>query len=262
MDLAAAARAGISFFTHKYTEGVTTRHHPAAAMNAAKAAGIPFLAGYVVPRTPDKSGTRTVAKQADYLLAYADAQTPWWRTFPGWFWQVDTEQWSYDKVDAGVGAAMCAELRRRTGKATIHYAPRWAYGDGVPGDDPLWASSYVSGSGDFKTLAAKVTASRWTSYSGRTPAILQYTSSATLGRQPTCDANLFRGNLDDFARLIGGTAPAGGSLLEAVEGDPMFIGLITGERWAVGPAGPVLVTWDEWKASFGESKAAWPPVLI
>lgn len=204
MDMAAAASAGISFFTHKYTESTSTKHHPQAAMNGARAAGIPFLAAYVVPRSPGPS----VAAQAAYLIAYADQVTPWWRTFPGWFWQVDTEHWSYDKVSPAVGAAMCAELRKRTGKATIHYAPRWAYGEGVPGTDPLWASSYVPGSGDFRTLAGKVTDARWAAYSGRTPAILQYSSSATIGRQPTCDANLFRGSRDDFARLIGGTAPA------------------------------------------------------
>jgi hypothetical protein len=204
MDMAAARAAGIDFFTHKYTESTSTKHHPAAAMNAARAAGIPFLAAYVVPRTPGPS----VAAQAAYLIAYADQVTPWWRTFPGWFWQVDTEKWTYDSVSAATGAAMCAELRKRTGKATIHYAPKWAYGDDVPQPDPLWASNYVSGSGDFRTLAGKITSAKWAAYSGRTPTILQYSSSATIGRQPTCDANLFRGTLADFAQLIGGVAPA------------------------------------------------------
>lgn len=63
---------------------------------------------------------------------------------------------------------------------------------------------------------------------------------------------------DPIARL------RGGARLEAVEGDDvMYIGLATGERWAVGPSGPVLITWDEWVASFGEKdKTKWPPVLI
>jgi hypothetical protein len=258
MDLGAAARAGISFFTHKYTEGTSTKHHPAAAMNAARAAGIPFLGAYMVPRTPGPS----IANQVDYLIRYADAQTPWWRDFPGWFWQMDTEHWSYDKVSGSTGAAACRELERRTGKQVIHYAPNWAYGNDIPGDQPLWASSYVTGAGDFKALASKVAASRWAAYSGRTPAILQYSSSATIGRQPTCDANLFRGDLDGFARLIGSTSSSSGSALEAVEGATMFVGLASGERWAVGPSGPVLITWPEWTASFTEDKAKWPPVLI
>jgi hypothetical protein len=213
----------------------------------------------MVPRTPGPS----IAAQVSYLIAYADQVTPWWRTFPGWFWQMDTEHWTYDKVSGSTGAAACAELRRRTGKQVLHYAPQWAYGNGIPGSDPLWASHYVSGSGDFKALASKVGSSLWAAYSGRTPAILQYSSSATIGRQSGCDANLFRGSLDDFARLIGSTSPSSGSVLEAVEGDTtMYVGLVTGERWAVGPSGPVLITWDEWKASFTEDKAKWPPVLI
>jgi hypothetical protein len=222
MDMAAAAKAGIAFFTHKYTESTSTKHHPQAAMNGARAAGIPFLGAYAVPRTPGPS----IASQAAYLIAYADQVTPWWRTFPGWFWQVDTEHWSYDKVSAATGAAMCAELRKRTGKQTIHYAPQWAYGNTVPGPDPLWASSYVSGSGDFKTLAAKITSGKWAAYSGRTPAILQYSSSATIGRQPTCDANLFRGSTADFARLIGASTPAAapvrkeGSMIRLILNDP------------------------------------------
>lgn len=254
MDLAAAARAGISFFTHKYTEGTTVRHHPAGPMTAARAAGIPFLGGYMVPRS-----TPSIAAQVSYLLAYAEVQTPWWHEHPGWFWQVDTEHWSYDTVSGSIGAAACAELRRRTGRAVLHYAPQWAYGDGIPGREPLWASHYVSGSGDFKALAAKVTTSHWGAYSGRTPAILQYSSSAVIAGQPSCDVNLFRGTAADFARLIG-VATASSAPLP--EGDPMYIGLATGERYAVGPAGPVLIDWDEWKASFGEAKSGWPQVLI
>jgi hypothetical protein len=42
------------------------------------------------------------------------------------------------------------------------------------------------------------------------PAILQFTSSATIGRQSGCDANAFRGARADFARLIGSTtSPTG-----------------------------------------------------
>lgn len=42
----------------------------------------------------------------------------------------------------------------------------------------------------------------------------------------------------------------------------MIIGLVTGERFVIGPAGPVLITWDEWVTSFTEQKSAWPPVLL
>jgi hypothetical protein len=67
---------------------------------------------------------------------------------------------------------------------------------------------------------------------------------------------------DPIARLRGGSA--GAAALEAAEGDVMYIGLATGERFAVGPSGPVLISWDEWVASFGDAKnkGNWPPVLI
>ncbi|HEY3718363.1 MAG TPA: GH25 family lysozyme [Jatrophihabitantaceae bacterium] len=58
----------------------------------------------------------------------------------------------------------------------------------------LWASSYVGGSGDFKTLYPGDGASQWGAYDGITPTILQYTSSATIAGQHTCDANAIRVN--------------------------------------------------------------------
>src|SRR3569833_2782358 len=240
MELGAAARAGISIFTHKATEGTSTKHHPGPALNAAKAAGIPFLGVYMVPRTPGPS----IAAQVSYLLAWLDCQAPWWKSFPGWFFQVDTEHWSYDKVSGATGAAASAEIRRRTGKQVIHYAPKWAYANWIPGTDPLWASHYVSGSGDFKPLAAKVTSSLWDAYSGRTPVILQYSSSATIGRQPTCDANVFRGTADDFARLIN-AAPSAPAAAPMLDGEIMFVGSPDGSWYAVVPSGPVLIALEE-----------------
>jgi hypothetical protein len=223
MDLAAAKAAGISGFTHKLTEGTTTQHkHGGVALARARDAGVSFLGGYMVPRTPGNGGNGAVSAQVDYLLAWAGQLVPWWRSFPGWFWQMDTEHWSYDHVSAATGHQAAQLLAQRTGKKVLHYAPEWAYGNSVPAGEPLWASNYISGSGDFRTLAARVPASKWAAYSGRTPAILQYTSSATIGRQPRCDANAFRGTADDFARLIG-AAPASASSAAATQEVEMLI---------------------------------------
>src|SRR5262249_55808726 len=49
----------------------------------------------------------------------------------------------------------------------------------------------------------------WGSYSGQTPAIVQYTSSATIAGRTTCDANAFRGTIDQLLTLIGGDTVAG-----------------------------------------------------
>ena len=199
MDLAAARAAGIDFFTHKATEATSTRHkHYGEALNRARAAGIPFLGAYHVVRS-----SPSVANQVDYLLKYANEVTSWWPEHPGWFWQCDLEKWSYDSVPPARGVDFCVALAKKTNRAVLLYAPKWAYADSIGGQAPLWASSYVSGAGQFKALYPGNASSRWGAYSGRTPVILQYSSSATIGRQPTCDANAFRGTIAEFAALIG-----------------------------------------------------------
>jgi hypothetical protein len=198
MDLGAAARAGISFFTHKITEGNSTVHTQCgAALQRARDAGIPFLGVYHVPR----SGP-SVAAQRDYFMSKLNSLVPWWKSFPGFFVQVDTEKWDYDAVSAARGHDVCVALASATGRKVVHYAPEWAYGNGIPGNEPLWASNYVGG-GNFRSIYPGDNSSRWHAYSGRTPAILQYSATATIGSQSNCDANAFRGSVDDFARLIG-----------------------------------------------------------
>jgi hypothetical protein len=84
----------------------------------------------------------------------------------------------------------------------VVYAPKWVYGDSLAGlSYPLWASSYVAGSGGFKALYPGDASSRWAAYSGQKPAILQYSSSATIGGQTTSDANAYRGTLAELLRL-------------------------------------------------------------
>jgi hypothetical protein len=121
---------------------------------------------------------------------------------------MDTEKWSYDNVSASIGHQAAQLIKQRTGKTVIHYAPKWAYGDAVPGGEPLWASAYVAGSGPYRALYPGDGSSRWGAYSGRAPAILQYSSNARIGSQNTCDANAFRGTEEDFRKLIGGTSVA------------------------------------------------------
>lgn len=209
MDLGAAYRDGIRFFTHKATEGTRVIHrHYGEALNRARAAGIEFLGAYVVPRTPGNNGHGSVQAQVDFFLKYLDAHTPWWRTFPGFMLQVDSEHWGYDNVSGATGAAMCAELGRRVGTFRIHYAPKWSYGDSIPGPDPLWASNYGG-----NPVAHYLEAYRrgggdnhpgWGKYSGRTPTVLQYGSKTRIGSQSTCDANAFRGSIEEFRAMVTG----------------------------------------------------------
>jgi GH25 family lysozyme M1 (1,4-beta-N-acetylmuramidase) len=211
MDISSMARDGIAFLTHKATEGTKVQHvHYGEALRRATQAGIDLVGAYVVPRTPGNNGHGSVVQQVTYLLNYVDAQTPWWRQWPGFFFQVDTEHWGYDDVSPAIGAQMCAELKARTGRFVIHYAPRWAYDNTIGGDDPLWASSYGTNPAvPYRDAYPGDASSGWAPYSGRTPTFLQYGSKLTIGSQPTCDGNAFRGTLDELRALITGGTMAG-----------------------------------------------------
>jgi hypothetical protein len=222
MDVGAAVRDGIVFFTHKATEGTRIQHvHYGEALNRARAAGVPCLGAYMIPRTPGNNGHGPIAQQVSYFLAYLNAQTPWWRSTPQFFIQVDTEHWGYDDVAPQYGVEACALLRGQTGKWVIHYAPRWAYGDTIPGNDPLWASSYGTNPAvPYRQAYPGDNSSGWTPYSGRVPTFLQYGSRLTIGSQSGCDANAFRGTLDQLRVLIIGGDPV------ALGSDPDGIYLI------------------------------------
>lgn len=214
--ITAAAKEGISFFTHKVTEGTRTVHTRAGEkFKAAKAADIPFIGAYIVPRTPGNNGHGGVTQQVEFALAETTKQFPGWATLPGWFWQVDLEHWSdqngpYDLVPPWVGLEMCEQLEKRTTKSAVLYAPNWCYGGTIGGGDPLWSSDYGPNAIDnFKDLyeaRGGDTGRGWVEYSGRVPAIWQFGSRAVIGGQQTCDANAFRGTVEDFAKLI--NAPA------------------------------------------------------
>lgn len=143
---------------------------------------------------------------ADAFLARLDGQCPGWRSGP-FILQLDCEIWNDGAVPAPTKGQIkaCADrlVAKTSGLRPIVYAPRWVYGDDLEGlKYPLWASSYVTGSGTASQLYPGDSSSRWGAYSGQTPAILQFTSSATIAGQTTCDANAFRGTLADLTALL------------------------------------------------------------
>lgn len=205
--VARAAGEGISFFTHKITEGTKTVHdHCGEMLRAAVAAKIPFVGAYVVPRTPGNNGHGDVKAQVAFAIQQLDKQFPEWRTLPGFFIQVDLEKWEYDAVSPATGVAMVDEFTRIMGRRPVLYAPRWAYADTIGGIAPLWASNYGQNLAlPFKELYERRggdSGAGFDEYSGRIPAIWQYGSKAVIGGQHTCDANAFRGTEADFAALI------------------------------------------------------------
>lgn len=214
-NVAAAAKEGIRLFTHKITEGTKTVHIRAGAMvKAAVDAGIPFVGFYVVTRTPGNNGHGSVSAQVDFAIREANKQFPAWKSTPGFFWQVDLEHWSYDKVAPKHGNEMCRLFEERTGKKTVLYAPRWAYGDSIPGKTPLWASNYANPQtpADFKTMWSRAPKPHpgFAAYSGRKPIVLQYTDRARIGGQHTCDANVIDMTEAEFAAFVGGSASSSG----------------------------------------------------
>lgn len=201
MDVGAAARDGIQFFTHKATEGTSLRHaHYGAALTRARDAGIPVLGAYHVVRS-----LGSLADQVKAYTAYLDEATPWWRSWPHWICQVDLELWPYDKVAGATGTAFADMLAQATGKTVVIYASKGQYGNSLGGSRPLWNAAYPSSTaGHYRELYPGDSGTGWQSYSGRVPIFWQYTSSATIGGQHGCDANAFRGTLDQLLTLTGG----------------------------------------------------------
>lgn len=103
------------------------------------------------------------------------------------------------------------ELRRRyPGHPVGGYAPHWyTGGEDLSFFDWLWASEYVSGSGDPGMLYKSVPATWWAPYGGRAPLLLQFTASATIaGIGGPCDCSAFNGTAAQLAAQILPARPA------------------------------------------------------
>jgi hypothetical protein len=199
-SIGSAVKDGIVFLTHK-AGGDAVDSELDDWWSGVKNLGDSVLLGAYWVLYPGTPVTR-----ADQFLARLDASCPGWRNRP-WILQVDCERWGggADTVPSKSEiAAFCDRLVAKMPKLRpIVYAPKWVYGDKLDGlGYPLWASSYVSGSGSFKALYPGDSSSKWAAYSGQTPAILQYSSKATIGGQATSDANAFRGTLAQLTALV------------------------------------------------------------
>jgi GH25 family lysozyme M1 (1,4-beta-N-acetylmuramidase) len=211
MNLTAAKADGITWFTHKATESTNVAHaHVGEALDRARSAGIEFLGAYHVVRS-----SPSVQSQVNYFLSYLDQQVPWWRTFPGFMLQVDLELWSYDQVSAATGIAFADVLQAAQPKRVLTYASRGMYGNSLTGlSTPLWNAAYGTDPAiGYRQAYPGDGGAGWAAYSGQTPVMWQYGSRTTIGTQPGCDANAYRGSLDDLRQLITGSAtpPSGGA---------------------------------------------------
>lgn len=199
VDTFKRARAeGIVAFTHKISEGVSYVD-PLGIQNLTNArdAGFELIGGYHVVRSSDVGG------QVDNAMRSAP---PWWRDFPGWFGQIDLELWDYDKVPAATGIDFGHAWRDAMARTVVMYASRGQYGDQLtPWDGEFWNADYPSSrQAPFKDMYPGDGYKGWAPYSGKTPALLQYASTATIAGLTTCDANAFRGTLEQLRALLSG----------------------------------------------------------
>lgn len=145
------------------------------------------------------------ASRAEQFLARLDSQCPGWRDRP-FILQADCEKWNGDPATVPSVAevnAFCDRLVDRAPRLRpIGYLPDWVYGDISGFRYPLWSSKYVAGSGSFKSLYPGDNSAKWAAYGGKSPSVLQYSSSATIGGQTTCDANAYRGTLAELTKLL------------------------------------------------------------
>lgn len=191
---------GFAFATHK-AGGDANDAEIAAWWDAVKGKRGSLLLGAYWVLYPGNGAGR-----ADQFLARLDATCDGWRNGP-FVLQADCEKWSGDAGTVPSKSdikAFCDRLVARCPKLRpIVYAPKWVYGNDLSGlGYPLWASAYVNGSGAASELYPGDGSSKWDAYSGQVPAVLQFTSSATIAGQTTCDANAYRGTLAQLTALV------------------------------------------------------------
>jgi len=199
----AAVDAGTGFGFEKVTEGThyANPFWPAAreALDAcAKATGlVPGAYLFLDAGAPG-------AAQADWFASRAG-------NLDGFAIAADFERAPDGPPSVQQARACVARLRQHyPGHPVGLYAPHWfTGGEDLTFGDWLWASSYVIGTGSPQALYAKVPGVFWAQYGGRSPLMLQFTSSARVPGVPgPCDCSAFKGTQADLrAAVLGKKVP-------------------------------------------------------
>lgn len=191
---------GIAFWTHKIGEALNNTDPLAAeAFTAAHAVGFQVIGGYYF-----LDGDLDADAQAHRCVTVADQVAPWWRDFPGWFWQADAEASGSGLPSPSMVKRFSDTLASLTDRVVLVYASAGQYGNRLAGlGHKLWNANYGNNpTGPFKSIYPGDSFRGWNSYSGQTPLLLQYGSNATIGGLATCDANAFRGTINDLLEQI------------------------------------------------------------
>jgi lysozyme len=149
----------------------------------------------------DPSGTG--AAQAQYFASKAGDLT-------GFAIALDFERSSGGSPTLAQAQDCAAELRALyPGHPLGGYCPHWyTGGEDLSFCDWLWASEYVSGSGDPGMLYGQVPAAWWAPYGGRTPLMLQFTADASIaGVSGAVDCSAFHGDAAALAAAVLPSAP-------------------------------------------------------
>lgn len=195
-----------------------------AAVCAGGAEKVTEGTGYLNPYwAKSKAGLVQVAAHGFVPLAYMflDAGAPgaeqavwFWKNagnLAGWGIAVDLERAPDGSPTRQQAVDAVGELRRRyPGHPVGGYAPHWyTGGEDLSFFDWLWASEYVSGSGDPGVLYRQVPAAWWSPYGGRSPLMLQFTSSASVaGISGAVDCSAFPGTAAQLASHVLPAPPA------------------------------------------------------
>lgn len=227
-------RDGIDGYTHKIAEGhhFYTDMEYKTSLNNALSLGIPVLGAYFV------NHPGTVDDQVDWFVQLLDQNTPWWRSHPCFVLQIDAEQFSYmpsapTLAEIQAFGDRLVNVHKVDPAKILAYAPQWLYGNGLTGlRYRLWASAYGSNPAvHYPDAYPGDNSTRWQSYSGQSPLLLQYGSNTTIGNQTTCDANGYRGSLAQLmADLKGG--------MGFVQGDEDMTAILMHD-----PAGSLCLAW-------------------
>jgi hypothetical protein len=200
-----AVGEGYSFFTHK-AGGDADDTEISTWWGHVKNLGSDVVLGAYWVLYPGKA-----AQRADLFLERLDTTCKGWRDRDAFILQVDCEKWNGSQSTVPGKAdikAFCDRLVARTGGRyrPVVYAPHWVYQNSLTGlGYPLWSSAYVGGSGygsDLYAAGGGDAGIGWNSYSGQVPIIWQFTSSAKIAGQTTCDANAFRGTVAQLKSAV------------------------------------------------------------
>jgi hypothetical protein len=197
-------RDGIDFFTHKCAEGHHFYKDAEYAQSSANARGlgIPLLGAYFV----NHGGT--IQDQVDWFVSIVTTETPWWKDV-NWMWQIDAEKFEYmsraPTIDEINGFGDLLQNQTNVPANSIFaYAPPWLYGSSLSGlKYPHWSSNYGGNPAvPYRQAYPGDSSSRWNPFTGSEVVILQYGSNTIIGNQTTCDANAYRGTLEQLLRFV------------------------------------------------------------